>query len=489
MDEAAAREVMLVRAVEAADAERAVWRDDDRAWASAAAAAVVGAGAPAATFLARRAALALERLGPRHPALGRALRATAWRPWIGTVAVALAFLLGLAADQIGPAKRVNILAFPMLAIVVWNLAVYLAILLRGAAGLVNARARSLGPIARALARLAHAVGPRPAGAGNDPISSALARFLRDWSETSAGLAAARVGTVLHVAAIAFALGAVAGLYLRGLVLEYRAAWESTFLGAETVHRVLAFVLAPASAVTRIPVPDAEAIAALGGGPGVNAAPWLHLYAATIALFVMLPRGLLALGTWLAARRLERRFPLALDDAYFQRLARQVSDEPARVAVVPYGRELAAQAALALQSIVRRALGPHAEVSIGRGVEWGGEDALPADLVPAGTLAAAMPLFNLSSTFEAENHGAFVAALRARVGAGTPVVALVDETSFRRRFAQQAARLEERRAAWREALAAAGVDALFLDLAEADLAAAESALLAAIERAGAGGRRA
>lgn len=489
MDETAAREVMLVRAVETADAERILWRDEDRAWASAVAAAVVGAGAPAATFVARRAALALERLGPRHPALGRALRATAWRPWVGPVAVAGAFVLGVAADQIGPARRVNLLAFPLLAIVAWNLAVYLAILVRGAAGLLSARARALGPIARGLARIGHAIAPRSLAPGADPLARAVARFLRDWGESSAGLAAARVGTVLHLAAIAFAAGAVAGLYLRGLVLEYRAAWESTFLGAETVHRLLAFALAPASWLTGIAVPDAAAIAALAGGPGANAAPWLHLYAATIGLAVVLPRGLLALGTALAARRLARRFPLALDEPYFQRLARQASDEPTRVAVVPYGRALTAEAALALQSVARRAFGPRAELAIEPGVEWGGEDSLPARPLPAGARAVAIALFNLSATFESENHGAFLAGLRARLGPATPLVAVIDEASLRRRFAQQPARLEARRAAWREALDAARVAGVFIDLGAPDLAAAESALDAAIERGGAAGARA
>jgi hypothetical protein len=488
MDEAAAREVILVRAVETADAGRTVWRDEDRAWASSAAASVVGAGAPVDAFVSRRAALALERLSGRHRALERALRATTWRPWVGALAVAAAFVLGLAADQIGPAKRVNILAFPLLAIVAWNLLVYVAIVLRGAAGLAVPAARALGPIARNLARFGRAIGPRSTGVAGDPIAGAVGRFMHDWAHASAGLVAARVGNVLHLAAIALALGAVAGLYLRGLVLEYRASWESTFLGADAVHRALAFVLAPASAITGIAVPDAAALAEIAGGPGVNAAPWIHLYAATIAIFVLVPRALLALGTGLAARRLERRFPLALDDAYSQRLARQVSGEAARVSVVPYGHQPSPQAALALQSIVGRVFGPHALLSIAPGVEWGGEDALPASVLPTGPLALVVPLFSLVSTPEAENHGAFLAALRERLGPGTALVAFVDESSFRKRFAQQPARLEERRGAWREALSAAGVQPLLLDLDQPDPASVESALAAAIEQGNAAGAR-
>ena len=60
-----------VKAVETADRARAVWTDADRAWASRAAAEVEGASAAPAVFLARRAQLALERIGVRAPALAR----------------------------------------------------------------------------------------------------------------------------------------------------------------------------------------------------------------------------------------------------------------------------------------------------------------------------------------------------------------------------------------------------------------------------------
>ncbi|MEP7275569.1 MAG: hypothetical protein ABI812_04390, partial [Betaproteobacteria bacterium] len=65
----------------------------------------------------------------------------------------------------------------------------------------------------------------------------------------------------------------------------------------------------------------------------------------------------------------------------------------------------------------------------------------------------------------------------------PVIALVDETAFRARAAGDDARLVGRRATWRDALAADGVAIVFSDLAAPDLAAAETALDAAL----AGGR--
>jgi hypothetical protein len=85
------------------------------------------------------------------------------------------------------------------------------------------------------------------------------------------------------------------------------------------------------------------------------------------------------------------------------------------------------------------------------------------------------VFSLAATPEAENHGAFIGAVATQVAPATPLVAIVDEASFRRRFAQQPARLEERRAAWRDLLASRRLEPVFVDLEAPDLAAAAAAL--------------
>ena len=54
-------------------------------------------------------------------------------------------------------------------------------------------------------------------------------------------------------------------------------------------------------------------------------------------------------------------------------------------------------------------------------------------------------------------------------------ALVDEAAFRARADGQAARVEARRASWRDALSAARVTPVFVDLSAPDLAEAERAL--------------
>ncbi|MGC1816939.1 MAG: hypothetical protein WA900_04705, partial [Casimicrobiaceae bacterium] len=67
MDERSARDVVLVQAIETADAARTVWRDGDRIAVGQAAAQVVGERATADSYLGRRAALALSAFEARDP--------------------------------------------------------------------------------------------------------------------------------------------------------------------------------------------------------------------------------------------------------------------------------------------------------------------------------------------------------------------------------------------------------------------------------------
>jgi hypothetical protein len=485
MNEAAAREVVLMRAVESTEAGRAVWTDEDRSWASRAAAEVEGAGAPPERFIARRASLAIERLSGEYAAVKRALRAATWRPWVGTILVLIAFAAGLAVDRIGTPQRVNVLAFPLLAILAWNLLVYAAIVVHGVWGVVHRRARTLGPIAAAVARVARGV-PAVAHAARDArVGGALAGFAHDWAHAASSLHAARVANVLHLAALALALGAIGGLYVRGLVLEYRAGWESTFLDAASVKAILDAVLGPAAALTGIELPDGaelEAIRFGASGTGENAAPWIHLYAVTVALVVLVPRFALAFGTWWSARRLARSLPLRLDEPYFQRLARQVSGDVARIRVLPYGYQLAPQATLGLQAALRRVFGARAEISVAQGVAWGGEDAMPESLIPNEPLALAVALFNFSATPEPENHGTFLSALTVALDGRAPLVAVLDESGFRARFTHESVRLAKRREGWRALAEAQSVMPVFVDLERPDLTAVEADLNAAIDRA-------
>lgn len=451
MTESQARELLLLQSFE--ETADPSWTQADAAWATAEARRIEGGTAGAETLLLRRAALATKRLVDRQPALASWLGGFALPGWALFAAVALALAFGLALDGYGGQARINILALPLLGLLAWNLAVYLLLVLQ------SLRTTSATPASHnlrdALARGATAIARRASGASRK--LPALSRFGLDWAVAARALHAARAATALHALAAAVAIGLVAGLYLRGLAFEYRAGWESTFLGANGVHALVSALLGPAAALIGDPLPAPDALAALNfaTGGGENAAPWIHRIALTIALFVVLPR--LALAAWALrrSRRLESALPLDLHTPYFARLTRELTGQRVSLRVQPYAHRLTPEREARLRAQLGAALGVEPEASFDAPLAYGDEP--PAAVADVHALRVA--LFSASATPEAEVHGEFARTLPA--GA----VVLVDETELRPRLTgpDAAARLEQRRRAWRAMLEAQGRAAVFVDL--------------------------
>jgi Protein of unknown function (DUF2868) len=388
--------------------------------------------------------------------------------------------LGLLADSIGAGQRINLLAPPVWTLVAWNLAVYLWLIGAAVAALLGRR-RAPGPLRRWVRRLLGKRGEAASGAAApaDAGRAALLAFGTAWARLGAPLAGHRSAALLHSGAAALGLGVMLAMYLRGLVLDYRADWQSTFLQADTVHAVLSTLLAPALALTGIGLPDAatlEQLRAIPGQdvPGAPAAPWIHLYAVTLLLFVVGPRALLALAAGWRARAIAQRFPLPLNEPYFQRLLRQQRGGTTEVLVLPYAHTPPPQSTLGLHAVLARLYGDGLQIHVLPTVAFGDEEAAPAPPAAAAAPHALFALFDLASTPEPESHGRFMQTLAARGGA----TMLVDEAAFRRRFGAESERVQQRRQAWRQWAASFGATPVFVDLHAPDLAAAEQALQAA-----------
>jgi len=468
MKEAAARAVCLVRAFERAETPH--WSSAERAWATREATAAEGSGATADRWLARRAEIALGRLGAANPAILRLQGSATWPAGWMALVVGAAALAGLAADSVGAAGRVNLLAPPFLGLLAWNLVVYLLLLSHFLRGTRAAAQRPPGALRRLFLRLLQAAATRAAR----PSSVPGAAFLFDWTRLSAPLAGVRIAGLLHRAAAAFAGGTIAGMYLRGLALEYRAGWESTFLDATQARALLVTILTPASRLTGIPLPTLDAFAALRfpASNGVNAAPWLHLLAATALAGVIVPRLALAWAARRDERRLEAHFPLPLDDGYFQRLLRTMGGARMRVRVLPYSYTLSVRAIAALREVLAHALDAFPEIDITPPLPLGAEDdadgaaaSAPAELVVA--------VFGMTATAEREHHRRWLERLRASTDAPRQLIALIDTSAFVQRFGGAGDRYAERRDAWCAVFAACGCECLFLDLESADRAALAS----------------
>ncbi len=476
LDEGGALDVVAVRALESTERTRTLWTDADRAWASRAAAEVVGERGTPQAFLAHRAQLALGRAGERFKALPRAVRSLRWRPWVGTLIVLAAFVAGVAIDRIGGAQRINVLAPPVLAVLVWNVVVYGLLLVGFVVRYGDAQPSGL--LRRAVAAVAGGL-MKPQGGGE--LGAVMARFAGDWTRISAPLYGARAARLLHLGAAALAAGLLAGLYLRGIALEYRASWESTFLDAVNVRRLLAIAFAPGAALTGIPVPSAAEVEAIRAPASENAARWLHLMAATVVLVVIVPRLLLALSAWMVERYRSTHLALALDEPYFQRLLRGFRGGRARVQVIPYSYAVSPAATAGIEQLVARAFGGGAAVTIAPPVGYGDEGA-PAAAASAEAAGTVIALFNATATPEREPQGAFLDRLAAQLGPAGTLVALIDDGPFRTHWDDEPARLESRRASWRALCDERRVPCAFADLAAADIAGAAAELERALEDA-------
>jgi hypothetical protein len=346
------------------------------------------------------------------------------------------------------AQRINLLAPPVLGLLAWNLLVYA--LLPFALG--------RGPSAwwaQAIEQARIKVSGRGASA---PLLAARARFAAEWAVAARGQQQARVASALHASAALLALAVIASMYLFGLAFDYRAGWDSTWLDAEQVQRTLAAVFAPATALSGITVPPIEHIATLRfaeGSAGESAARWIHLYAITLALFVVLPR--LVLAVWSAGRARARsaRPVLPLQEPYFRALLRHGPAAARHVAVLPYSYTLSAAQAEALPKALQGALGAGVQPHLQATLPLGAEDALPRDaLAQAQAHADVAALFAATATPERETHGAFVQALARALAGRANLLVLVDESGFRERAGAASdapLRLTQRRAAWQRML--------------------------------------
>jgi hypothetical protein len=260
-------------------------------------------------FLAARADALLARLRVRSPGVDRVLAAAGSATGLDRTLPLLGFAIGVAI-AFADGDRIDIFAYPLIALVIWNLAAYVALigrffksrpgpdspgqrisvgdrfLRRWLSGLYANRVR-----ARIDALIAHSIG------FNAPLAPGLRRFAADWGQIGQPLFRVRARLLLHFSAILAAIGLMAGYCVRGRLLHQAAGWSATVFGPASAHAALVTLYGGACAMSGISIPSAHALQALawtsltsGGGP---AGQWLKLIDLTALLYIVLPR-LLAL---------------------------------------------------------------------------------------------------------------------------------------------------------------------------------------------------
>ena len=105
----------------------------------------------------------------------------------------------------------------------------------------------------------------------------------------------RFETILHIGAIGLTIGALAGIYFRGLFFKYNMIWQSTFISdLSTVKIILNILFGPAHFILHGNFIGINEVHKLLDSQGAAAAPWIHVMAVTTIIYVVIPRLLLAL---------------------------------------------------------------------------------------------------------------------------------------------------------------------------------------------------
>lgn len=434
-DPAEVRQCLFVRALEEADGAGERWSMAERVAASKAAVGETGL-----DFVRTRTAWAGGRLkGPLAAGFaGMALQRQGLPGWAGPAVAGLAFLTGWFTHDLGPEGRVSLLAFPLLGLIVWNLAVVVA-------SLISMRRKpSESPLAWPAWLL-----PKPRLTGDALTDTVVVRAGQEWQAAESRRWTAQIKIWFHVAALLLAAGVVAGMYARGLVKNYQATWESTFLSQPAVSKLTRAVLGPASILSGVEVPPVPPEGGLS-----PAAPWIHLWAASAGLFILCPRLLLIS----MARRDMARAPFRWEQDFsdYEANARRLAaGQPLVARVLPVQCDPESPLRDSLRGVLQHLWGGQVMVDFLQSVPYGGEDDCLESLTePPTHLVLLLPM---AVTPEDEVHGVLHRGLQQWLaGAVQPPFALtvLDAASFEARTAglpEAPRRLAERRAAWEKIL--------------------------------------
>ena len=380
----------------------------------------------------------LDRYAELHPDKLPGLMSAMRAPQVSLVAWAgwgIALVAGYLLTELGHDRLINLLAVPLMGLLAWNvvmIALGVGIEWRGFAKDV-----SWPPWLRW----------RPAGAVADIHDPVVQRMVGRFRAMAEPLVASRLHARgrawLHVGAALFALGTIAGMYAKGWSREYQVVWESTLFDAPTAQAFLSALYRPAAHLFHLPLP-LENFASLRDGPGRTpvpgeALPWIHLYAATLLVLVLLPRLSLAmLALWRGNQSQDHAWAKLDWRSYTARLQNSISGTGQHIEVLAYSWRAGEEPRDRWANTLRDRFGGMSMIEF-QVVAAGEEDSFVMQWQPRHPIAVLA--FNAASTPEAEVHGLLCRDLRMRLRsrlASARFVVLLDVTSLEERRTPEAA---------------------------------------------------
>ncbi|UCH79989.1 MAG: DUF2868 domain-containing protein [Nitrospiraceae bacterium] len=283
--------------------------------------------------------------------------------WIVSLVV-LSFFLGVIINYLGPGEQIHVLYNPVIMLVLWNFLVFALVLSRyfifprkkdrvgsrqgkklsvmtgqsdeGTHGPAFHLRRNFsfsslpaaGPplmrkmLMRRLKKQWTAVHQgisqkKRVHADNPSLPNISSRYLDLWWELHRGTVIARCAVIFHILAMALVLGALSGVYMRGLFSEYNIVWKSTFIkDPSQVQLLLNIFFAFPSMIldgSMIQQQDIDPLLSSGGAP---AAIWIHIFALSSLLYVMVPRIIFMLFALRTGKRLSSLISINPNDPYY-----------------------------------------------------------------------------------------------------------------------------------------------------------------------------
>ena len=357
---------------------------------------------------------------------------------------------GFLLTRLGNERELNLLALPLVGLLLWNAVVMIASLALDLSGRDGAGATGwLGGWMRRAKLM------------SENESALVARVDKEFQKLTQGvveaLAGHRLRRLLHVGAALVAAGSVAGLFAQGWSREYRVVWESTLLDEVGVTRFVGLLFAPASWVFGVEIPM-EAVPAMRRGEGLltqaaPALPWLQLYGGTLLLGVVLPRLLLAVASAVAEHAVLRRAMLDQGwGAHALRLLRRVEGGGQRLMMLAAGSGCDERTRQRWAGWVREMYGGRLELRC-ETVDEADQDRWAEAWQPED--GRVLVVFYLAATPEDEVQRAWLLRLRAQLRARhyePEIVVLLDATGLTDKWSEE--KRSGREALWIEALAGA-----------------------------------
>ncbi len=434
-------QILRVRAVEEADARDEVWD------AATLRRITLGARNPA-----DRASQLIAK--SRVPKLTETLRVPLVPGWIVASGAVASLITGCCFTVLGQEREINLLALPLIAILSWNALVMLLSFFPTPLWLGRLRSWLMDWLLNRFSTTdTHVVEMKSMTVIN-------ARFRALVWPPMLRRTGFRFRAWFHLGAILLAFGSIAGMYARGWSKEYRAVWESTLLNEAGARTFFHALFTPASKITGVAIPLDEikqmhrGAESFGGKPGA-ALPWIHLYAATLGLFVIVPRVLFALLESLRASRVP---VLVLRGAewrdYIAAIRASAQGDGATVEIIAHALSLDEASRERWRQLARTRWRDAGAVDC-RVVAPGGETDFIGSWRPAAPRI--LLVFNLAATPETEVHRALAESLLSKLHQTSPAAVLalaLDDTELKKRwsgFADAGSKIETRTASWREVM--------------------------------------